>query len=91
MSNMDSARIVAELSDANPEAVFFDGMDSALIGVGRIAHLDPLPVYSKARMYLQLFADGLSRFEAEECFMSKFVGLWAGDKTPIILDDMPED
>jgi hypothetical protein len=84
-------RIVAELSDLNPEAVLFDNMNSALIGVGYISDSGPIAVYSKAKIYSKLLADGLSREDADEYYGGKFVVLRAGDMTPVIVDDLQEE
>ena len=82
--------IAAALGDLNPEAVLFDNMDAALVGVGYIAHHDPVAVYSKAKIYEKLLADGLSQEDADEYFLGKFVNVCAGELTPVILDDLSE-
>lgn len=86
---MDADIIIAELNDLNPEAYLFDNMNSALIGIGSIAHKDPVAVYSKRGIFNKLLADGFSAEDAEEYF-SKFVGVWAGDNTPVIVNDLME-
>ena len=86
---MDTDIILAELNDRNPDAVLFDNMNLAIVGVGTIAHHDPVAVYSKRKIFERLFADGFSEEDAEEYF-SKFSGLWAGEKTPVIIDDILE-
>lgn len=87
---MDYAVIIAELNDLNPEAHLFDNMDDAIVGVGRVAHKDPVAVYSKQKILAKLQADGFSAEDAEEYFLSKFIGTWAGDNTPVILNDIVE-
>jgi hypothetical protein len=87
---MDAQRIVDQLSDSNPEAVFLDNMNHALVGVGRIAGGDPVAIYSKAKIYAKLFADGLSIEDANEYFSGRFLSVRAGEHTPVILDDMEE-
>ena len=89
---MDKAQyLINELRDENPDVVFFDNMDSALIGSGRIGRADPVAVYSKTKIYDKLFADGMSREDADEYFLGKFVALWAGEHTPVIFDDIPAE
>lgn len=88
--SMDSHSIAAALGDLNPEAVLFDNMESALIGIGYVGHHDPVAVYSKAKMYEKLITDGLSQEDAEEYFSSKFTNTWAGELTPVIFDDLSE-
>lgn len=87
---MDSHSVAATLGDLNPEAVLFDNMDVALIGIGYVGHHDPVAVYSKAKIYEKLLADGLSQEDAEEYFSGKFTNAWAGEYTPVILDDLSE-
>lgn len=84
-------QVLAELSDLNPEAVLFDNMDSALIGLGYIADDGPVAVYSKAKIYAKLLADGFSREDADEYYAGKFVALRAGNLTPVIVDDFQEE
>jgi hypothetical protein len=79
--------ILNQLNDENPDAVLFDNMHGALIGFGAAGYLSPVAIYSKKLMLAQLMRDGLSADDAEEYFLSKFVGLWAADNTPVILDD----
>lgn len=83
--------LINALRDENPDVVFFDNMDSAIIGVGRIGRADPVAVYSKAKIYDKLFSDGLSLEDANEYFLGKFVALWAGEHTPVIFDDVSEE
>lgn len=86
-----SQRARAELADRNPEAVLFDNMDSALIGVGYIADDGPVAVYSRAKIYAKLLNDGFSRDDADEYYAGKFVALRAGNLTPVIVDDSQEE
>ena len=85
---MNIKQIKAELNDLNPDAVFFDNMDSALVGVGYISNADPVPVYSKAAIYSKLLADGLSQEDADEYYAGKFVSFRSGEQTPVIIDDL---
>ncbi len=86
-----STRVLAELSDLNPEAVLFDNMDCALIGLGYIADEGPVAVYSRSKMYAKLLADGFSREDADEYYSGKFSVLRAGNLTPVIVDDLQEE
>lgn len=84
-------RVLAELSDLNPEAVLFENMDVALVGLGYIADAEPVAVYSRAKMYAKLLSDGFSREDADEYYAGKFVALRAGNLTPVIVDDLQEE
>lgn len=83
--------ILAELADLNPEAALFDNMDCALIGLGYISGEGPVAVYSRAKIYAKLLADGFSRDDAEEYYSGKFAALRAGNLTPVIVDDLQEE
>lgn len=87
---MEAQTILATLNDLNPDAVLFDNMDSAIVGVGYIGHMDPVAVYSRAKIYEKLLADGLSEDDAEEYYSSKFVNRWCAENTPVIIDDTTE-
>jgi hypothetical protein len=87
---MDAQRVLDQLSDLNPDAVLFENMNSALIGIGYISAADPVAVYSRARIYSKLLSDGLSIEDADEYYKGKFVAIRAANQTPVILDDMQE-
>lgn len=86
---MDAHSVAAALGDLNPEAALLDNMDSALIGLGYIGPHDPVAVYSKAKIYEKLFTDGFSQEDADEYF-GQYANTWAGEKTPVIMDDLAE-
>ena len=84
---MEAHSLTAALGDLNPDAVLFENMDEALIGLGYIGHQEPVAVYSKAKIYEKLLADGFSQEDADEYFSGKFTNTWAGEHTPVIFDD----
>lgn len=88
---MVSNSLVAQLSDLNPDALLLENMESALIGLGYIGQADPVAVYSRARIYSKLLADGLSQEDADEYYFGKFVAAQSGAFTPVIVDDMGEE
>ena len=87
---MDPHTIVATLGDLNPDAVLFDNMNSALVGIGYIGHMEPVAVYSRTKIYDKLRSDGLSEEDADEYYSSKFVNRWCAEHTPVIIDDATE-
>jgi hypothetical protein len=89
--NTQTSQILAQLADLNPEAVLFDNMDCALIGLGYIANDGPVAVYSRTKIYDKLLSDGFSREDAEEYYAGKFVALRVGTLTPVIIDDCQEE
>ena len=89
--NTQTSQVLAQLADLNPEAVLFDNMDCALIGLGYIANDGPVAVYSRTKIYDKLLSDGFSREDAAEYYAGKFVALRAGALTPVIVDDWQEE
>lgn len=87
---MDPQRVVDQLSDLNPDAVFFDNMAAALVGVGYIGQNDPVAVYSKAKIFELLAAAGLSEEDAEEYYVGRFLADCTGPHVPVILDESHE-
>lgn len=88
---MNPSQIVAELSDLNPEAVLLDNMDAALVGLGRTCNNDPVAVYSKAKIFAQLTADGFSSEEAAAYFQERLAECAHDSNAPVILLDFCED
>lgn len=66
-------------------------MDSAIIGLGFVGALSPVAVYSKRQIYEKLASSGLSKEDADEYYVCKFMALWAGEHTPVVLDDTREE
>ena len=89
-----SERIREILEDENPEALLYDEMDDALIGVyrGDLARQDmregSIAVYSYTK-FLELYIkrDGMSEEEAIEFFDFNVAGGYIGKYQPIIVDD----
>jgi hypothetical protein len=88
---MDTNRVIHQLSDLNPEAIFFDNMDSALVGVGYVGSGEPVAVYSKMKLLDCLRAAGLPQEDVEEYYVSHFVARNPNPNAPIVLDELQED
>lgn len=87
---MGPQSVIDQLSDLNPDAHLFENMESALIGIGYIGYKEPVAVYSRSKIFAKLLSDGLSSEDADEYFSGKFVNTWAGENTPVIIDDTTE-
>lgn len=87
---MDPQRVIDQLSDLNPDAVFFDNMDAALVGVGHSGAHEPVAVYSHSKIFELLAAAGMSEEDAEEYYVGRFISACAGPNAPVILDDSCE-
>lgn len=83
--------ILADLGDLNPDAVLFDNLDAALIGIGRIGTNDPVAVYSQRLIFRKLLSDGFTKEDAEEYFSGKLNSVEPSANAPVILCDMTEE
>lgn len=87
---MTPQRIKSELNELNPDAYFFENMDSALLGLCSCGPKNYVALYSKVRIYDQLAVDGLSAIESDDYFNSHILPIWADVNTPVIFDDFEE-
>ena len=63
----ERACIEEHLIDANPEAVFFDGLDDAIIGMAYRYNDDPLVAYSQERI-IEILSRDMEHEDAVEYF-----------------------
>ncbi len=83
-----SKREVVErgIQELNPEALFMDGLDDAIIGIGNQYSHPPVVVYDESRIIACLTVDqGFSHEEAWEWYGFNIAGAWVGENTPIIM------
>lgn len=82
--------IEERLAHCNPDALFADGFDDALVG---IVHRFTTSVvaydYEKCLQCL-MDRDGMTREEAEEFFDFNVQGAWMGEGTPAFIDFLAE-
>lgn len=77
------------LEEDNPEAVLFDGLDDALVGVGSQYTKRSLAVYSARKIiHILMVRDDMSYEDALDYYGFNIACLWAGEGTPIILEDI---
>ena len=75
------------LADTNPEAILFDGLDDALVGIATPSGgAGELAVYDYDAILTSLEMRGMSHDEAHEFADFNIVGLHAGPHTPIIME-----
>lgn len=79
--------LVRELRELNPDALFADGFEDALIGIGQQFNLC-LAVYDvvKARKVL-MDRDGMDEAEAQDFLEFNVLGAGMGTNTPIFMLD----
>lgn len=68
-------------------AVIFDGLDDALVGFGQQCGATAVAVYSHARLVRKFLNDGLDLEEALDHIDYNIRQLYAGDRTPMLLED----
>lgn len=73
------------LADSNPDALFIDGADAALVGTSHRCGQPDLAVYSHNKLVDVFVGQGMSYEEAEEWVSFNIEGAWVGHGTPIIL------
>jgi hypothetical protein len=78
------------LEEENPEALFADGFDEALIGISRRCGQPSLAVYSISKC-LEILEREMTPLDAEGYFEFNVVGAWLGPNTPIFLEDRTEE
>ena len=84
------------LADSNPEALFMDGFDDAILGITERPNFGPIVAYDEAKIIDKLMSD----FESEatgddwaqeaysmavEYYDYNIKGAWLGEGTPIII------
>lgn len=74
------------LAEENPDALFADGFEGALIGIARRCGQPSLALYSYQKCVdILCERDGMSLDEAEEWMDFNVVGAWVGEHTPVWL------
>lgn len=83
---MEINEIKEVLSEENPDALFADGFDEALIGISRRCGQPSLAVYS-IKKCIEILDEEMDYNEAVEYFEFNVLNAWHGDGTPIFLLD----
>ena len=75
----------------NPDAIFFDGLEDALVGVCRRFGMPSVAMYDYEKCVEIFMADGGSYEEVVEYLEYNTLGTWAGDSTPAFFVRFNED
>lgn len=78
------------MPDENPEALFADGFDSAIVGIARRCGQPSLVAYSYSKGIECLMAQDMSYEDAVEWMEFNVVGAWMGENTPVWIQDSSE-
>ena len=80
----EPADIISVLEECNPEAIMYEGFDTALVGMISRAGTEPLALYDRRKCLAHLISQGLSNEQAEEYICYHIEGCWAGSHTPFL-------
>lgn len=76
-----------ELTENNPEALFCDGFDDAIIGMAQRINLGPVVAYDIEKIIsIMMERDNMTYEEALEFFDFNIMGSWVGEFTPIYIN-----
>ena len=87
MTPQDRRQAVTDaLAERNPEAVLWNGLDDALVGIASQFTSPPLAVYDQERLVHLLQDQGMTWEEAHEYLAHNIAGGYLGAGTPLILE-----
>lgn len=79
------AWVEENIGDQNAEAIFFVGLEDALVGYAQQFSNPPVAVYDFDGIIRILMKDGSSEEDAIDHFGFNIAGTWAGPHTPFVL------
>lgn len=85
MTDAARLRAWAELMLEGTDALFADGFDDAIVGIGERCGQEAVVVYDTESCIRSLEAQGLEHDEAAEYFYFNVAGAWVGPTTPLFL------
>jgi hypothetical protein len=85
---MNKNNIRQELADLydDPDLLFADGFDDAIIGITNGFNGPYTVVYDINKIISRLIEDGMTHEEAEEYFDYNIIGAYVGERTPIYVN-----
>lgn len=84
MNNMRQ-EVEDTLKEENPNAIFFDGFDEAIVGIARRFNLVVVAYNELACIEILMKKQNLNIDEAWEFFGHNIQGAWMGDHTPVLI------
>jgi len=76
------------LKSENPDALYMDGHDIAIIGIAQKSQHPPVVAYSEAQIIDNLMSWGMCHEEATEYYYFNIAGAWLGPEMPIIVTEL---
>lgn len=83
MTTVEADKLLKEREES---AVFADGLEEALLGIGYQFHT-PIAIYSKKKAIQYFMEQGMDEEGAYEYFDYNVIGSYVGGQTPIFLED----
>jgi len=74
--------IKERIAEVNPDALFADGLDGAILGIVERFAMPPVALYDRTKCVEILMKQDMTFEEAEEFFEYNVTGSWVGDGTP---------
>lgn len=82
-------RILGRIHDYTDEGMIqFDGLDEAIIGIGKQHGGEYVLIYSATAIIVELKKQGMSSEDAVEWYGHNIQCLYAGPTTPVIMEDI---
>ena len=84
---MNQVNLREILAEDDPELLFADGYDDAIVGITNRFGQESVVLYDRSRILETLVTqDGMTYEEALEFFDFNIIGAWMGDRTPAYAD-----
>lgn len=81
-------RFKDELASESPAALLLEGLDEAIVGIGRRCGKPSLAVYDQAKI-IAILERTMPPADALDYYGFNIAGAWMGENTPIIMEAMP--
>lgn len=85
------ATLAEQVAEIDPDILLADGFDDAFIGLGTRCGQGTIAVYSRDKCIKKLMRDGMAEEAAHEHFDFNVAGAWAGDRTPLFVEELDEE
>ena len=83
--------VLDQLSEINPDAIVWNGLDDAIIGIANSFGKEPVLAYSHKKIIdILMKRDNATYEEAEEFYEFNIIGMYAGKHNPIIIEELCE-
>lgn len=73
------------VAEINPDALFMDGYDNAIIGIASRFGMNDVACYDYDKVIAEMVSGGMTEEEADEFFQFNQIGAWLGENTPVFV------